>query len=103
MKRYAGARTIDGVVVTVDGQWLDERFDLKRYINSWFEWGYPGDAPRQLALALLADHLGDDAKALGLVEPFMAGVVAVLDNDWEVSGDEIDKALAGLAGNKKGG
>lgn len=52
MKKYAGARTIDGVLVTVDGERLNERFGLKRYVNSWFEWGYPGDAPRQLALAM---------------------------------------------------
>ncbi len=93
MKKYAGARTIDGVLVTVDGERLDERFGLKRYVNSWFEWGYPGDAPRQLALALLADHLGDDAKALELTEPFMAEVVAIFDNEWELTGEEIDRAL----------
>ncbi|MDH5411940.1 MAG: DUF6166 domain-containing protein [Alphaproteobacteria bacterium] len=96
MKRYAGARTIDGIAVTVDGAPLDERYDLKRYINSWFEWGYPGDAPRQLALALLADHLGDDSRALALADPFMEAVVAALDNEWELTGDEIDRALEDL-------
>ncbi len=98
MKKYAGARTIDGVMVTVDGERLDERFGLKRHVNSWFEWGYPGDAPRQLALALLADHLGDDAKALELTEPFMTEVVAIFDNEWELTGEEIDRALRESAG-----
>lgn len=98
MKTYAGARTIDGIRVTVDGRPLDERFDLKRFTNSWFEWGYEGDAPRQLALALLADHLGDDARALALAEPVMRTVVAGLDNDWELTGEDIDGAVAGAAG-----
>lgn len=30
MKKYTGARTIDGVLVTVDGERLNERFGLKR-------------------------------------------------------------------------
>jgi len=98
MKKYAGARTIDGVLVTVDGERLDERFDLKRHVDSWFEWGYPGNAPRQLALALLADHLDDDAKALELTEAFMAEVVAIFDNEWELTGEEIDRALRESAG-----
>lgn len=97
MKTYTGARTIDGVKVTVDGKPLDERFDLKRFTNSWFEWGYEGDAPRQLALALLADHIGDDVKALELVESIMRGVVADLDNDWKLTEEDIDKAIAGSA------
>ena len=97
MKTYSGARTIDGILVTVDGARLDERFDLKRHVDSWFEWGYPGDAPRQLALALLADHLGDGARALELTDPFMTTVVAALDNEWELTGEDIDRALAQLA------
>jgi len=97
MKTYNGARTIDGILVTVDGARLDERFDLRRHVDSWFEWGYPGAAPRQLALALLADHLGDGARALELTEPFMAGAVAALDNEWELTGEDIDRALARLA------
>ena len=96
MKRYAGSRTIDGIKVTCDGEPLDERFDLKRYTDAWLEWGYEGDAPSQLALALLADHSGDDSKALALAEPFMRAVVAELDNDWELTGGEIDNALQRL-------
>lgn len=96
MKRYAGSRTIDGIKVTCDGEPLNERFDLKRYTNAWLEWGYEGDAPCQLALALLADHTGDNDKALALAEPFMRAIVAELDNDWELSGGDIDDALRRL-------
>ena len=61
MKTYQGSRTIDGIRVTVDGQQLEERYDLQRFTDSGFEWTYEGKEPAQLALALLADHLGDDS------------------------------------------
>jgi hypothetical protein len=93
MKVYEGGRSLDGAVVTVDGRPLDPRFDLKRFSAMGFEWTYEGDGPRQLALALLADHLGDDRKALDLTETFMRDVVSVLDNAWRLTGKEIDAAL----------
>lgn len=91
MKIYQGGRSLDGAVVTVDGKPLDPRFDLKRYSPAGFEWTYEGDGPRQLALALLADHLGDSGKALALTEPFMRDVVAELDNAWRLTSDEISE------------
>ena len=93
MKVYEGGRSLDGAVVTVDGAPLNPRFDLKRFSAMGFEWTYEGDGPRQLALALLADHLGDDAQALALTERFMREVVSVLDNAWRMTGEEIDAAL----------
>ena len=93
MKTYEGGRGLDGAVVTVDGCPLDPRFDLRRFSPMGFEWTYEGDGPRQLALALLADHFGDDQKALALTERFMREVVSVLDNAWSLTGDEIDTAL----------
>ena len=100
MKTYRGGRSLDGAVVTVaEGSrtWrLDPRYDLKRLTSTGFEWTYAGAGPAQLALALLADHLGDDARALALYRNFMRAVVAELDNSWELSGDEIDVALAAL-------
>jgi len=93
MKIYEGGRSLDGAVVTVDGLPLNPRFDLKRYSPAGFEWTYEGDGPRQLALALLADHLGDNAKALALTERFMCDVVAELDNAWRLTGEDIDAAI----------
>ena len=97
MKTYAGKRTIDGLVVTVNGQALAERYEIKRFTKNGFEWAYEGDSPQQLALAILADHLGDTERAVRLSEPFMKAVVANLDNDWELSGADIDAALHKLA------
>lgn len=96
MKTYTGSRTIDGIRVRVDGRALDGRYDLKRFSNGGFEWTYEGAEPLQLALAILADHLDDDAEAMRLCDPFMRKVVANLDNDWELTGDDIDKVLASI-------
>jgi len=96
MKTYQGARTIDGIAVTVDGAPLDERYDIARFTNGGFEWTYVGNEPRQLALAILADHLGDDAKALELSDALMRALISDLDNDWTLTADDIDKVLATL-------
>lgn len=93
MKLYEGGRSLAGAVVTVDGVPLDPRFDIRRFSPAGFEWTYEGDGPRQLALALLADHLADPVRALALTDWFMREVVAVLDNAWQLSSDEIDVAL----------
>ena len=96
MKRYAGDRTIDGVKVTVDGAPLDARTDVVEFTKNGFEWSYEGPEPRQLALALLLEHLGDSDKAKASVEPFMQAVVANFGNEWEMSSADIDEALAAL-------
>ena len=96
MTIYEGKRTIDGLVVTVDGRKLDERYDVKRFTSYGFEWTYEGESPQQLALAILVHHLGDSERAIRLSEPFMKAVVANLDNDWEISAEEIDRAIASI-------
>ena len=97
MKRYVGERTMDGIQVTVDGAPLRERTDIVALTDTGFEWTYEGSSPTQLALALLADHLGDDTKALALHEVFMRVVVANFGNEWEMTGDDIDVALAAIS------
>ena len=93
MKTYQGRRTIDGLVVTVDGKPLDEHYEVKRFTKYGFEWTYEGESPQQLALAILYDYLGDEDRAIALSQPFMQAVVANLDNDWELTGAEIDAFL----------
>ena len=93
MKVYEGGRSLDGAVVTVDGVLLHPRFDVRQFSRMGFEWTYEGDGPRQLALALLCDHLGDPQRALALTERFMQAVVAELDNAWRLTGADIDAAL----------
>ena len=93
MSTFEGKRTIDGLVVTVDGRRLDEHYAVKRFTTWGFEWTYEGDSPHQLALAILVEHLHDNERAVRLSEPFMRKVVANLDNDWVLTGGEIDNAV----------
>ena len=94
MKIYEGGRHLDGATVTVDGRPLDPRFDLKTFSQAGFEWTYEGDGPRQLAMAILADHLGDDRKALEHCELFMVKVVANLDNYWKLTSEDLGKDIS---------
>jgi hypothetical protein len=93
MKIYDGKRTIDGLKVTVDGRPLDEHYGVKQFTSYGFEWTYEGPSPQQLALAILADYLGDNNRAIRLSEPFMKKIIANFDNDWTLSGAQIDAAL----------
>jgi hypothetical protein len=93
MKTYAGRRTIDGLVVTVDGRRLDEHYEVRQFTTWGFEWTYEGPSPQQLALALLYDHLADKERAVLLSERFMKKVVADLDNDWVLTSQDIDRAI----------
>jgi len=95
-RKYAGDRTIDGILVTVDGEPLDPRLDLATYTDRGFEWTFEGDASRQLALAILAEHLGDPDRARSLVEPFMREIVANFDNSWEMTSDDITDAVTAI-------
>jgi uncharacterized protein DUF6166 len=90
VKTYEGKRTIDGLVVTVDGKPLPEHYEVKQFTKRGFEWTYDGTSPRQLALAILFDYLGDEERAVALSEPYMKDVVANLDNDWQLTGEEVD-------------
>jgi hypothetical protein len=93
MKIYEGRRTIDGLVVTVDGSPLREHYEVKRFTKYGFEWTYDGDSPQQLALAILFDHTGDKDRAVALSAPYMKDVIANLDNDWRLTGDDVDAYL----------
>jgi len=98
MKVYSGDRTIDGVKVTVDGAPLDPSVNVMEFSKNGFEWSYEGPEPRQLALAILVDHLGDKAAAMDAVESFMRAIVANFGNEWEMTSDDIDLALTALDG-----
>ena len=98
-KLYRGDRTIDGIVVTVDGQMLPARTDIKAISQDGFEWSYEGAAPAQLALAILTDHSNPET-ALQFYEPFMRQVVANFDNEWEMTSSDVEAAVAALKGSQ---
>jgi hypothetical protein len=94
MKIYEGKRTIDGLVVTVDGEPLPEHYEVQQFTKRGFEWTYEGTSPQQLALAILFDHLGDKERAITLSGQYMKDVIANLDNDWRLTGAEIAAYLS---------
>jgi len=98
MKRYEGRRTGHAVDVTVNGRPLNPRLDLWNHSPTGFEWGYGGSGPAQLALALLADHFGDDERAISLYHSFKEQVVARLSgSSWTLTSREIEQAVQNLA------
>jgi hypothetical protein len=96
MKTYRGERTIDGVSVLVDGKPLSPHYETLKLTSRGFEWSYEGSEPSQLAFALLLDHIGDEATTKRLYVRFMKQVVANFDNSWEITGADIDAAIAAL-------
>ena len=97
MNSYAGIREGHAIRVTVNGRPLNPRLDLWNHSPTGFEWGYGGSGPAQLALALLADHLGNDDAAVSLHQDFKSQVVASLPHrGWTLTSEQIHNTLAGL-------
>jgi hypothetical protein len=96
-KRYEGRRQGYAVIVTVDGRRLNPRFDLWNHSPTGFEWGYGGSGPAQLALALLADHCGNNEQALNFYQRFKWAVIAELPHrSWLLTSQHIDLVLQKL-------
>lgn len=80
----AGPYQYDYPVLVVDdagGRPLRLRLDLFNHSPTGFAWGYGGSGPAQLALAILADALDDDARALRLHMMFKWRVISRLPRD----------------------
>lgn len=83
-----GELTVDGRVVNTRP--LPLRLDLYTHSPDGFEWGYGGSGPSQLALALCADALGDDRRALGLYQHFKWQHVAKFPQaGWRLTEEQI--------------
>lgn len=94
VKRYEGRREGYAVIVTVNGRRLNPRFDLWNHSPTGFEWGYVGSGPAQLALAILADHCGDNEQALNFYQRFKWMVIAELPHrSWTLTSQHIDQVL----------
>ena len=59
---YAGHHKAQGVLVTVTRSGRTERldpcYDLRNNLPTGFAWGYNGNGPAELALAILIDYFG---------------------------------------------
>ena len=97
MKTYQGRREGHAVLVTVDGAPLNPRLDLWNHSPTGFEWGYGGSGPAQLALALLAHHLGHDHEAVILHQDFKRVVVARFHGrGWTLTSVELQTHIEAL-------
>ncbi len=94
-KVYVGDRTIDGIVVTVDGRPLRTGRTPSATRATASSGATRGPSP-QLAYAMLVDHLGDTAQAERLQPQFMRSVVANFQNEWEMTTADIDRVLQRL-------
>jgi hypothetical protein len=97
VKQYEGRRQGYAVIVTVDSRRLNPRHDLWNHSPTGFEWGYGGSGPAQLALAILADHCGNDEQALNFYQRFKWAVIAELPGrGWTLTSPQIDLMLQKL-------
>jgi len=94
MKRYQGMRMGSAVDVTVDGRPLNPRLDLWNHSPSGFEWIYEGSGPAQLALAILADCVGDTKFAIRWHQDFKADVIEGLSyRGWNLTEEQIQLSV----------
>ena len=101
MSFYVGRRTKMGPDVTVDGEILDPKLNLRNHSPTGFDWGYCGSGPAQLALAILAHHCESDEEALDLYQRFKWSVIANLPRiGWNLSARQIDEALERIRANE---
>lgn len=92
-------------MVEVDGKPLPPRHDLRHYARmftkqpagSAFSWGDASPGSAQLALALLADCLGDDKQAIKLHMVFRARFVNRLPySGWRLTEERLRTIVADL-------
>lgn len=79
-----GQVTVREVTEDGDKSFLDRRADLHDY-HETFEWGRDSAGAAQLSLALLADALGDDARAQVLHQSFKSRVIIDLPARWTIT------------------
>ena len=72
---------------------LPLRLDLVSHSATGFDWGHNGAGAAQLALAMLADHLGDDEQAIRHHQAFKRRVVAALGDDWTLTSSQVQLGI----------
>jgi hypothetical protein len=107
MKVYIGIRSADGnAFVQVEapgkpGRLLAPRTDLFKHSMSGLDWGYSGSGPKQCALAVVADALGDDMRALRVHGGFHFYVIAALPRHlpWRLTDAQVTELVAEIEQN----
>jgi hypothetical protein len=82
---------------------LDPRTDLRTHSSAGFAWeNGQSNGAHQLALALLADALEDDARASQLHRDFCSRVVAIFPKRWTISRSRIVAHAAAIEARHRG-
>lgn len=99
---YQGRRGINGrIEVTVDGEPLPPRLDLRNHSPLGFEWGYAGSGPAQLSLAILAREVGDELAMSHYMEFKRRRVEHFGFLYWELRGVEVRRFVERSPGEAK--
>lgn len=100
MKTYIGTRDGNGTAVvyvqdSIHGsREIAWRLDLRNHSPTGLEWGYGGSGPAQCALALLADVLENDARALKFYQRFKWHTICGFDRrGFAITDDQIRDIL----------
>lgn len=91
---YHGERTIEGPCVTRDGLPLHTGIELHCFSTRGMDWGCDSADSRQLAFAILFDHLQDAKRARVLAPIFSRQVVQTLDNEWVFDSEFLQAVIA---------
>jgi len=92
-KTYEGKRN-GYPTVLVDGQPLDPQYEVWPFNYGGFDWGCGGAGDKQLALAILVNHLNDAKLAFALCDQFNWNVIANLPLEgWMLTSTEINNTL----------
>lgn len=77
---------------------LSPRFDLANHSPTGFQWGYGGSGPAQLALAICADALDDDERAMAIYQRFKSRVIRKLPTGkpWTLTREDVLATVAEL-------
>jgi hypothetical protein len=111
MRVYKGIRGADGtariIVAEPDkpDRLLPSRTDLFRRCATGLDWGYAGNGPAQCALAVLADALRDDQRAVRVHWEFHCYVIATLPRhlQWQLTQEQVITAAHEIEENAVAG
>lgn len=102
MKTYTGRRDkkrncVVHVIEDGDSRLLPPRLDIENKSPTGFEWGYAGSGPAQLAIAILADAMGD-AIARKFYQKFKFKVIAHLPRTepWQLTEMQVFEVVGRL-------
>ena len=93
LKVYKGIRGADGIAYVFvleagrPDHLLSPRTDLFTRSSAGLDWGYDGNGPAQCALAIVADVLGDDLRAVRVHSGFHFRTIAALPRhlSWQLT------------------